>query len=85
MSPKQQCQSTKENSKHRPRPEKITHSSHPFFIHLRTPEGRGGAVIQTDRNTSSAVAQMGDCLATIDMGRKLGAVSPFFGGSWVPI
>ena len=28
---------------------------------------------------SSAVAEMGDCLATIDMGQKLGAV-PLLGG-----
>jgi len=33
---------------------------------------------------SSAVAEMGDRLATIDVGRKLGAV-PLFRGSWVPI
>jgi len=26
-------------------------------------------------NKCSAIAEMGDCLATIDMGRKLGAVS----------
>jgi len=32
---------------------------------------------------SSAVAAMGDRLATTDMGRKLGAV-PLFGG-WIPI
>jgi len=32
----------------------------------------------------SAVADMGDRLATIDMGRKLGDVS-LFGGSWVLI
>ena len=31
-------------------------------------------------NKSSAVADMGDCLATIDMGRKLGAV-PILGGA----
>jgi len=31
-------------------------------------------------NKSSSVNQMGDRLATIDMGRKLGGVSPFFGG-----
>jgi len=39
-------------------------------------------------NKRSAVDQMGDRLATIDMGRKLGGVPPFFGGgrrSWVPI
>jgi len=29
-----------------------------------------------------AVAEMGDCLATIDMSRKLGAVSLFLGVSW---
>ena len=35
----------------------------------------------------SAVAEMGDRLVTIDMGRKLGAgaVPPFLEGSWVPI
>jgi len=38
-------------------------------------------------NKCSAVAEIGDRLATVDMGRKWGAaVSPFFGGgSWVPI
>jgi len=38
-------------------------------------------------NKSSAVDQMGDHLATIDMGRKLGGVPLFWGGgaSWVPI
>jgi len=36
-----------------------------------------------DTYKSSAVAEMGDRLATIDMGRKLGAVP--FGGSLVPI
>jgi len=40
----------------------------------------------SSRNTSStahkssAVAEMGDRLATIDIGRKLGAVPLFFGG-----
>ena len=35
---------------------------------------------------SSAVAEMGDRLATIDMGRKVGGVVLLFGeGSWVPI
>jgi len=32
---------------------------------------------------SAAVAEMGDRLATIDMGRKLGAV-PLLGGAWSP-
>jgi len=37
-------------------------------------------------NNSSAAAEMGDRLATIDMGRKLGAVPIFWGeGSSVPI
>jgi len=34
-------------------------------------------------NKCSAVAEMGDRLATIDMGRKVGAV-PLFKSSWVP-
>jgi len=34
-------------------------------------------------NKGSAVAEMSDCLATIDMGRKLGAVPLLGGGSWV--
>jgi len=34
---------------------------------------------------SSAVAEMGDRLATIDMGRKVvGCCAPFRGGSWAP-
>jgi len=32
---------------------------------------------------SPAVAEMGDRLATIDMGQKLGAL-PLIGGSWIP-
>jgi len=35
-------------------------------------------------NKCSAVAEMGDRLATIDMGRKLGAVT-LFGGTWISI
>ena len=34
-------------------------------------------------NKGSAVAEMSDCLATIDMGRKLGVVPLLGGGSWV--
>jgi len=40
-------------------------------------------IIQSD-NKSSAVAGMGDGLATIDMGRKPGADVPPFRESWVP-
>jgi len=37
-------------------------------------------------NNSSAVAEMGDRLATIDMVRKMGAAVPLsVGVSWVPI
>ena len=37
-------------------------------------------------NKCSAVAEMGDRLATTNTGRKLGACAPFLGmGSWVPI
>jgi len=38
-------------------------------------------------NKSSAVVEMGDRLATIDMGRKVGGglLSPFPWGDWVPI
>ena len=36
-------------------------------------------------NKSLAVAKMGDLLATIDMGRKVGDAVPLsVGGSWVP-
>jgi len=35
-------------------------------------------------NKSSAVAEMGDRLATVDLGRKLGGCAPFLVGSWVP-
>ena len=41
-------------------------------------------------NKRSAVAEMGDCMATmatIDMGQKLGGTVPLFGGGrgrWVP-
>ena len=34
---------------------------------------------------SSPVAEMGDRLATIDMGRKVGVLCRFPWGSWVPI
>jgi len=34
---------------------------------------------------SSAVAEIGDRLAIIEIGRKLGAAMPLSGGSWVPI
>jgi len=33
---------------------------------------------------SSVVAEMGDRLATIDMGRKVGAAVPLFGGAGPP-
>ena len=33
----------------------------------------------------SSVAEMGDRLATIDMGRKVGVLCAFPWGSWVPI
>jgi len=36
-------------------------------------------------NKSSAVAEMGDRLATIDMSRKVGSVVPLSVGSWVPV
>ena len=37
-------------------------------------------------SSRAAVAEMGDRLATIDMGRKRGdAMPPFGGGSWVPM
>jgi len=37
-------------------------------------------------NKSSAVAEMGDRLVTIDMGGKVrGCCAPFRWGSWVPI
>jgi len=37
----------------------------------------------TKLNKNSAVAEMGDRLATIDMGRKLGVVPLLGEGSWV--
>jgi len=41
------------------------------------------SAMQSGHN-SSAVAEMGDSLATIDMGRKVGGYcAPFLGGSWV--
>ena len=36
------------------------------------------------RNKSSAVAEIGDRLATIDMDQKEGAAVPLSGGSWAP-
>jgi len=36
-------------------------------------------------NKSSAAAEMGDHLATVDMGQKEGGAVPILGGSWVSI
>ena len=36
------------------------------------------------KNNCSAVAEMGNCLATTDMGQKLGGGCVPFGGSWIP-
>ena len=44
-----------------------------------------GILRHLHRNKSSAVAEMGDRLTTIDMGRKVGAVDLFPWGSGVPI
>jgi len=38
-----------------------------------------------EHNKNSAVAEMGDRLATIHIGRKVGAVVSLSGGSWVTI
>jgi len=38
-----------------------------------------------DLNKSSAVAEIGDRLATIGVGQKVGAAVPLPWGSWVPI
>jgi len=41
---------------------------------------------QLIQQQNSAVAQIGNNLATIDMGQKLGGGAvPLLGGSWVPI
>jgi len=40
---------------------------------------------QGGHNKSSAVAEMGDRLATIDMGREVEWLLYSFRGSWVPI
>jgi len=42
------------------------------------------AIVACSTDKSSAVAEMGDPLAAIDMGQKMGDV-PLLGGSWVPI
>jgi len=36
------------------------------------------------KDKCSAVAEMGDRLATVNMGRKLGALPPFWGGELGP-
>ena len=36
------------------------------------------------KDKCSAVAEMGDLLATVDMGRELGALPPFWGGELGP-
>jgi len=38
----------------------------------------------TNINNSTAVAEMGDRLTTINMDRKVGAAVPLSVGSWVP-
>jgi len=40
---------------------------------------------RTKNHKCSAVAEMGDRLAAIDMGRKLGGCAPLGEGSWVSI
>ena len=42
-------------------------------------------IITVAYNKCSALAEMGDRLATIDMGRKVGVLCPFFRRSWIPI
>jgi len=39
-----------------------------------------GSTKASTRNKCSAAAEMGNRLATIDMGRKLGSRAPFYGG-----
>ena len=46
--------------------------------------GLGVNSTKLNANNCLAVAEMGDSLATIDIGRKLGAV-PLWEVSWVPI
>ena len=53
------------------------------YLHI-TVEIAGCTAGHVKYDKCSAVAEMGDHLATTDMGRKLG-LCPFFGGSWVPI
>ena len=45
----------------------------------------GGSNGNEPVNKCSALAEMGDHLATIDMGQKLGGCAPFGRGSWVPM
>jgi len=40
--------------------------------------------LEKDGDMCSAVAEMGDCLATIDMGQKLGGMCPFWGRAGSP-
>ena len=47
---------------------------------LRNFRLKPGLALDVHYDTSSAVAEMGDRLATIDMGRKLGNCAPFFLG-----
>jgi len=49
-------------------------------------EGRRYVFMPTKVDRCSAVAEMGDHLATIDIGRKLGGAVPFLVGvTWVPM
>ena len=54
-----------------------SHFVHSFFI-SKTDEG-------TYNKKSSTAVDMGNRLATIDIGRKVGAAVPLFGRSWIPI
>ena len=68
-------------------------STHHYHHHFRTYAAPGAPIAKETRcmknikehNKNSAVAEMGDRLATIHIGRKVGAVVSLSGGSWVTI
>jgi len=53
------------------------------IAYLQTAEGVHSYFLMC--NKCSAVAEMGNRLATVDMGQKEGAAVPLSGGSWVSI
>jgi len=57
----------------------------PIIFHRAIINTVSASATQGGRNKCSAAAEIGDRWATIDMGRKVGALPLWGRGSWVPI